>query len=118
MICLSFTDTHSHAHSHSFTHTFTHTFTRTQCKRLTLANPKLCREKGHHVERIKTKKRFFTCSSCKHHTYTLGQRLPVGPCKKCGKTTWKVSSMLREKKDSGAKQLVTHFGDHPSLHRS
>ncbi|EGD80614.1 hypothetical protein PTSG_01203 [Salpingoeca rosetta] len=84
------------------------------CKRLTMRAPKLCIDNGHAVNKVKTKKRFFQCGNCNKHTFTLGARLPGGPCPDCGKVAWNIASMFKGRRSKRPEFGVkTHFGDQP-----
>lgn len=68
-----------------------------RCGYTAFSQSDLCKSKGHHVKVIKTKKRFFECTSCRNRTVCL-DRYPGRACTKCGESGWARCGMARERR--------------------
>eukprot|EP01147_Barroeca_monosierra_P009567 gene9567-1794_t len=81
-----------------------------ECKRLSLKKPDYCLKEGHQVKKVKAKKRFFECSKCNKHIFTIGQRLPSNSCMVCGALAWRAATSFKEQKQQ-TPSMKTHFGE-------
>lgn len=67
------------------------------CNYTALSQSDLCKQAGHHIRVIRTKKRFFECKQCRRRTMCL-DRYPSSACSNCSCTNWVRAGMIREKK--------------------
>lgn len=51
------------------------------CSRISERRYPECRD--HHVTRVTSTKRWWTCSTCKYHFSTVGSKYPAHACRKC-----------------------------------
>ena len=55
-----------------------------------------CKAAGHQTQRMKLKKRGFSCAKCRNHITVLNQRWPKEACSKCHANQWKDAALRRE----------------------
>ncbi|ELU17712.1 hypothetical protein CAPTEDRAFT_229132 [Capitella teleta] len=67
-----------------------------QCKYTALGPSQRCKDEGHRLKYFNAVKRFFACHDCGNRTVTL-ERYPKETCRKCGGSSYKSTSMMKEK---------------------
>ncbi|OWF36082.1 protein MCM10 homolog [Mizuhopecten yessoensis] len=85
-------------------------FTCVQCNYTAFKPGDSCKENGHTIKTVETKKRFFKCKKCSHRATSI-HKYPTAPCRNCGEQSFERTSMYQEKKMKTPSEELCIRGD-------